>query len=385
MILKKVAARLVPIILFFLSVSVPPVPVAAQSKKLADLYRTGRVRLVVDMTIDTKALPEDSQLGMAADLTVDHQGNIYVLDAQACDIKKFDRKGKFLKALGRKGQGPGEFEAPSRLAVSGEKLIVYDSGNARLSCLGTDGSFITNIARTSDLEIVNDIKGLPDGGFVMEDVKYNYDRMDKPQDFRICVKGPGPGPEKDIYKRSILRTILVRLPQNAVTGYTQPYCPNIYWSVSPNGRILIGFSDKYELEIHDPATGRMSVISRPWKPVGITAEDRKRVMDSMVLQENNSTILNAIRKSIKFPDHKPSFDDVLFDPEGNILVHPITRGQAFVYDTFLSDGTFISRVEFFSASPRLEGYKKCVADGAIFIIRADTDGNYAIERWRITE
>ncbi len=385
MILKKVAARLVPIILFFLFVSIPPVPVAAQSKKLADLYRTGRARLVVDMTIDTNALPEEGQLGMAVDLTLDHQGNIYVLDAQACDIKKFDRRGKFIKIIGRKGQGPGEFETPSRLAVSGEKLIVYDSGNARLSCLGIDGSFITTIPRKSDLEIINGIRGLPDGGFVVEDVKYHYDHIDKPQDFRICVKGPDPGPEKDIYNRSVLRTILVRLPQNAVAGYTQPYCPDIYWNVSQNGKILIGFSDKYELEVHDPATGGTKVISRPWKPVGITAEDRKRVMDSIMLQKSDSTILNAIRKSIKFPDHKPSFDDVLFDPEGNILVHPSTGGQAFVYDTFLSDGTFIARVEFSGAPPRFEGYKKCVADGAIFIIRADADGNYTIERWRITE
>ena len=163
MILKKIAARLVPIILFFLFVSVPPVPVAAQSKKLADLYRTGRVRLTPEVTIDSSALPEDFLLRIVSDLAIDHMGNIYVLDQLACDIKKFDRTGKFLGLIGRKGQGPGEFQSPTTMSVVGDKIIIYDSGNMRLSCLGLDGSFIKNIPRTDLLKIVRGITSLPDG------------------------------------------------------------------------------------------------------------------------------------------------------------------------------------------------------------------------------
>jgi hypothetical protein len=44
-----------------------------------------------------------------ANINIDDNENIYVLDCKDCSVKKFDRTGKFIKKYGKKGRGPGEF------------------------------------------------------------------------------------------------------------------------------------------------------------------------------------------------------------------------------------------------------------------------------------
>ena len=53
------------------------------------------------------------------DVTVDSEGNIYILDIGNQRILKFNEKGKFIWEAGRKGQGPGEFQSrPSHYTYS---------------------------------------------------------------------------------------------------------------------------------------------------------------------------------------------------------------------------------------------------------------------------
>ena len=72
------------------------------------------------------------------DVTVDSEGNIYILDIGNQRILKFNEKGEFIWQAGRKGQGPGEFQSrpshytysirltPSEdIAVRDEKLIHF--------------------------------------------------------------------------------------------------------------------------------------------------------------------------------------------------------------------------------------------------------------------
>jgi hypothetical protein len=53
-------------------------------------------------------------------ITTDPRNNIYVTDAMDYSIKKFDATGVLIRKSGRKGQGPGEFQAP--------RLIEYHKG-----------------------------------------------------------------------------------------------------------------------------------------------------------------------------------------------------------------------------------------------------------------
>lgn len=71
---------------------------------------TVRARLTATIT---DAGSSTAPIGEVSGLAVDAKGRIYVTDTQEPRILVFDADGKLLATIGRKGQGPGEFTAPT--------------------------------------------------------------------------------------------------------------------------------------------------------------------------------------------------------------------------------------------------------------------------------
>ena len=105
-------------------------------KSLADLYRTGKIRLIPALTLDESSMPKEALFGVPVSVVEDRNGNIYVSDFKMHNIKKFDSSGRFIKLLGRMGQGPGEFNRLSLMTLGKDRLVVWEMGNSRLSSWG---------------------------------------------------------------------------------------------------------------------------------------------------------------------------------------------------------------------------------------------------------
>ncbi len=78
------------------------------------------------------------------DVAVAPNGDIYVSDGHVNSrIVKFSRDGRFIKAWGQKGTGPGEFDLPHALAFDSRgRLFVGDRGNSRIQIFDQDGKFL---------------------------------------------------------------------------------------------------------------------------------------------------------------------------------------------------------------------------------------------------
>ena len=94
-------------------------------------------------------------------IDVDNDQNIYVLDSQNSRVLKFDKNGKFLWQVGRKGQGPGEFGFAEDLIITENELIVAES--TRIHYFDKNGNFkktyrvekpIKDIIACSDNQII---------------------------------------------------------------------------------------------------------------------------------------------------------------------------------------------------------------------------------------
>ncbi len=83
---------------------------------------------------------------------VSHQSKFFVVDLfNAAAVYVYDAAGLFLRALGREGEGPGEFRAIAALASGpGESLTVVDAQNLRRTVFGPDLS----IAEETPLPVV---------------------------------------------------------------------------------------------------------------------------------------------------------------------------------------------------------------------------------------
>lgn len=90
---------------------------------------------------------DSSRFSQLLSVQADSEGCIYALDGKDCLIKAFDPEGRFLRTIGKRGQGPGEFSAPSRIIVtSNDDIAALDDGNRRLSFFKRDGTLIKELS-----------------------------------------------------------------------------------------------------------------------------------------------------------------------------------------------------------------------------------------------
>ena len=78
------------------------------------------------------------------DVAIAPNGDIFVSDGHVnARIVKFSKEGRFIKAWGRKGSGPGEFDLPHALAFDSRgRLFVGDRSNSRIQIFDQDGNFL---------------------------------------------------------------------------------------------------------------------------------------------------------------------------------------------------------------------------------------------------
>ncbi|MCP2604707.1 NHL repeat-containing protein [Candidatus Aminicenantes bacterium AH-873-B07] len=187
---------------------------------------------------------EEYVFGMISDVKVDQDGCIYVLDSTNFRVQKFSPKGKFLKSFGgRKGNGPGEFLRPKRIALDFHKnLYVADVYQSRITVFNQKGEIIKTIktkVQPADIAIGRNWEFYITGFFDFSNFRvYKYDLL--------------TGILKNTFCKSKKETTLV-----AKAGEAGSLCVdkegNIYYSFfypyeirkfSPDGKLLKCFGRK---------------------------------------------------------------------------------------------------------------------------------------------
>lgn len=379
-------------IIYLVSLSLALVhPMTAQTKFLEEIYRTGIVRFVPEITIDDSSLPEDYVFVGFGSLAVDTDGNVYYLDSQANNIKKFNASGAFLKVIGREGYGPGEFNHPSRLTCSKDRIIVWEMMNMRFSLLTLDGEFIKSVRHSSIEEgNVMRFRALPDGKILLELEKIYRDPK-KPQDISIELYSPGMEHIKTIYLQPVWRNIW-GIPN--APNIPQPFSPNVYWNTSPKGSIALGFSKEYKIEIFDVSEGFLYDFTSSYEPIKVTQKEKDSFFQNTIsATTTGSGILRRrdpspeLKKYAKFPDYKPAFSSIVVDPEGNILVstyrEKISENNKY-FDAFDPEGNYISSVQIDSSLSLRTLYQAPISDGCFWVRRSDKDGYIKLIKYRIS-
>lgn len=87
--------------------------------------------------------PEELLFVYMSDVAVNSKGDIYIADNKLSEIRKFNKDGEHLLTLGRKGQGPGEFQYVRIIALNhNDDLIAYDGRMGRISIFSDEGIHI---------------------------------------------------------------------------------------------------------------------------------------------------------------------------------------------------------------------------------------------------
>ena len=95
---------------------------------------------------------EKYRFGRQTDIAWDQQGNIFVSDGYFdARVVKFDKNGKFVKAVGKRGTGNLEFNTPHSIATDFQgNVYVGDRGNARVQVLDNDLNWKANFTNVGN-------------------------------------------------------------------------------------------------------------------------------------------------------------------------------------------------------------------------------------------
>ena len=117
----------------------------------------------VEMTLGTKGVGGETAetFDGPADVAFAANGDIFVADGHRNNrVVKFSKEGKFIKAWGKRGSGPGEFSVPHAIVIDARgRVMVADRGNSRIQIFDQDGKFLeqwTQFGRPSGLLITPD-------------------------------------------------------------------------------------------------------------------------------------------------------------------------------------------------------------------------------------
>ena len=254
--------------------------------------------------------------GDIQDLDVTTGGRIVALDAEANHLKVLRPDGTLIDTLGRRGQGPGEFQRPTNIAVArGDSVYVFDTQINRLTAFAPPPSpkQSRSMTITSAVGSVTEVRAL-DGQLVGRFTP-GYTRtegMRRPQSatWRRIHETGAPGDTLLISKRRRLTTsfdgpgiVIAHLPFSRVTQVVP----------GPENRLYHGFTDSLRIRATSLDGTTEAFASILADPVPVPEVERDSALGQIP-----QTVRGQVAKAL--PDTKPAFTDLVVTDDGRLWV-----------------------------------------------------------------
>lgn len=106
----------------------------------------GRIKLKLIRTWNDDDIDDENQFfRMPCDIKIGKNALVYIVDYGNHRIQVFERSGKYVRTLGRRGKGPGDILMPYSLAFDkNNNIVVADSGNLRIQTFDPEGNYLSS-------------------------------------------------------------------------------------------------------------------------------------------------------------------------------------------------------------------------------------------------
>ena len=364
------------------------------------------LRLVEEVRIGTLDGADEYILGRVGSVAVGRDGVIVVADEQVPVIRMYDARGKFIRNVGRKGGGPGEYEAIGGMRTLPDgRVALWDNRNQRITLFTPAGELAESHRVVSGL-FASDI-------FQVDRTGHFY--------VRTVVGRPVDGGDWDegwirvspIGK--LVDTIPIPKEANAPrsfvlsgpSGYDRPFTPQLVTAMSSNGYLITGHNTTYAFEQHLP-NGPVRRIERAYTPVPVARAERGEweawasiLARPAAARPGQPAVRSAPRPaSYAIPDIKPAYKDLRTDSQGRIWVRRYVAAQSRpgperkpgderprrvwkepqTFDVFEAEGTFLGTITL-----PFDAYLYDAIDRHIWAtVRGESDEEYVV-RFRIED
>lgn len=325
-------------------VSNPKAPVYKNDLKM-------RIAFIEDLSIGEVEGDENYMFGGSIFFNTDEDGNFYVSDSDNNRILKYNPQGKYLLTIGRKGQGPGEFQSLSVPRFDKDNnLYVTDSGNRRISFFDKNGKFQRQIKmqeRYFDLY-------LNSKGFIVA-YKWNmsqeagvskqtslYGLFD--DKFNLSV---------ELYKDEIETRMPAALDESSIVQLLAEglslvaFKPQVRFTLADNDFIYFGYPEKYEINVYSPEAKLVKKIVRDYEPITVNEKDKENFVKMVSVGLSGPVYTEDIKKKasqkIKYPRYKPAYYSFTLMENGWLaVIVDSLEGEYTLFDIFDQDGRYIA-------------------------------------------
>ncbi|MBL8997484.1 MAG: hypothetical protein KJZ74_04195 [Gemmatimonadales bacterium] len=270
--------------------------------------------------------PPEYALGQINRVLPAPDGGFYTCDRNDFVLRRYDREGKYVRTIGRRGQGPAEYDGCSDVDLMGDSVIVVsDPRSARFVFFRADGTF----ERVLGEHIFPGFGGGRDYFFVDRQARLWM---------RGALKGTGPpaAGEGEFGRTQFVildphagRVDSVLVPGGAGStrglafvlgtpdGLHAYVPPDTIWAVTRDGSFVVAGSDAYRIHVR-PRSGAPREITRPSPPVPYEDEERAEWdawREYFSSRQGGRTLPEVLA-------HKPAIRRLLVDDDGRLWVQP---------------------------------------------------------------
>ena len=299
-------------------------------------------------------------------VAVDRQGRIYASDLQQARIDVFSPTGRRLATIGRKGQGPGEFEGPSGPALAPDgALYVRDisrvarfvpdpaSGLATRHDRNFQGPIFPNWTsrRASRVDREGRFHHPESIWRTGQLVRHFYLRYSAQGRFVDTLPVPSYGNEPEL-------TASIRTSPNGgrmVRGLNHvPFAPIPAWDVTAAGTVVSGDGRSYVLVETDAAGKVLRRFERPGAPARIPSAERSDSARALAARIDSLPIpvaqLSGVPEDVRaqrIPVVYPAYMAVFAAEDGRVWVRRwplVPRTSESIFDVFEPGGRMLATV-----------------------------------------
>ncbi len=395
----------------------PDMPWVTQVDSTGDTVRvriTGEIpealvrTLVAELEIGEEDGSEEETFGYVVSVVPTADRGVILYDDQASAIRQFGPTGAFIRNIGRKGGGPGEFGQVNGLSLLPDgRLLVWDATNARINVYSDTGAYQSLYRVPFSSHFGQNMLWSDDAGRTYSWAILKTDSADFTNNTPgVIVYDPSGNVVDSVeYPRWRPRppSLAARTADGRMsTSYNFPFWPDNVAQVSPKGDMVSGPGDPYVLYFTGRAGAKPIRVDRETQPVPVSDTERReaRAFPEFYLRKVDP---NWNWNGPDIPGNKPAYDEILVDRDGRVWVSVATPGVPIpaaelppvkegrekeprtttrsptLYDVFSPEGRLLGRVAF----PRRVSLRQAVGDDVYALRRDSLDVQY-VTRYRIT-